>query len=347
MTVRAAIGILLCCSGKGVADDTRPRVLVLYGAADGTAPASELRLVTEIALAVDQYEVIPIPLPDPAFSHQSFERQLESLRSLARTYRASYSIWVTYPPYRPPILFLCTLLPKRTFLRTVEVPRTEDVEKDIAIAARELLNELGFTVSPLPGAPAPPVLKPDTEPSEKQTEKPAGQSFFEIELFARGTFGVIGRKGPASIPGAGLGFRWHAVPQLYLQAAMAVDFGPYRQASEESISGITAAPKLGIGYLKKWSAVSLGPLIEYQESWTRLKISAPGSNEQTYTWWHFRVGVGMDLGIAIRQKSALVVDASVGISPVRETIRRESDASTRLITPLLDIRVGLSFLFAP
>ena len=343
LPVWVAFGILIFFSSVGFADDTRPRVLVLYDAADGIAPTSEPKLVTEIALAVDQYEVMPISLPDPAFSNQSFEQQLETLRSLARTYHASYSIWVTSPPSGPAVLFLCTLLPKRTFLRTVEIQRTADVEKDVAVAARELLEEISFTVE----APAAPIETPAAEPIEKPIEKPAFQSFFEIEISARGTFGVVGQEGPASMPGAGLGFRWHAVPQLYLQAAMTLDFGPYRQTSEESISGITPAPKLGIGYLKKWSAISLGPLLEFQESWTRLKISAPKSDTQTYTWWHFRVGIGMGLGISIRQKSALVLDASLGISPVRETIRRESDASTRLITPLLDIRVGLSFLLTP
>lgn len=318
----------------------KPGLLVLYSTEGETLAATEPKLVTEIALAVDQYTIIPV-LTDRSFVDWSYDRQQKMLRELARTHHASYSLWVTHPPSGSTVLFLCTLLPRRTFLRTVEVQSDADVEKDIAVAARELLEEIGFSISPPAEASSSPTEESIEKPTENLTVEPR-RSFFEIMFLARGTFGVTGQVGPVITPGTGIGFKWCPPPRLYLKTAIALDFGPYKRSSEETISGIAVAPEIGLGYLKQWGLFSLGPLLEFQESWTRLKMSAPAGGTQTYSWWQFRIGLGVDARLSIRQKSAIMLNASLGLSPVQQTIRRDSDASTRFITSLLDIRVAVS-----
>lgn len=332
-----SLGMLLFCSARGYADTGKPAhrqgLLVLFNADPDDAVEPEARFATEVALAVDQYEVIPVRLEDGDFKTWAFERQREKLRVLTRELRAIYSIWIAYNPSGSATLFVCTLLPQRSFLRTVEVPGGPDVEKELAVAARELLEEISLTVSPPPASRLP------------QNEPPVFQSFFDVVISARGTFGVAGHDGPSMQPGAGIGFKWWPAERVYLKGEMALDFGPYENTGDVSISGITAAPGLGIGYSQKWRVASLGPLLEFQESWTRLEMAASDTLTQTYEWWHFRVAAGLGLGIAIK-KSAIALDVTLGLSPVRETIRRESDGSVELVTPLLDARVALSVLFS-
>lgn len=326
-------GVLLFCSPPGYADAREPiehpGLMVLFDA--NTDEDGEPKFVTEVALAIDQYEVIPVRLEDGNFRSRPFESQRETLRALAREHRAGYSIWVVFAPSGSATLFMCTLLPQRTFLWTVDVPSGPDVEKDLAAAARELLEEINLTIS----------LPPASRPAK--TEQPVFHSFFDIMLSARGTFGIVGQEGPSVLPGVGIGLKWWSTRSLYLKMEMALDFGPYEK-TDIAISGITVAPGLGIGYSKKWVPVSVGPLFEFQESWTRLKMTAPDVKPQVYDWWHFRVAAGLSLGIAIK-KSTIAVDATVGLSPVRDTIRRQSDSAVRLVTPLVDFRVALCFLF--
>ncbi len=191
-----AMGGVLLCSALTYADSEnplgRPGLVVLYSADTGKDTATEPNFVTEVALAIDQYEVIPVRLEDGDFKTWSFEMQQDKLRGLNREYRAIYSIWVTYAPSGIATLFLCTLLPQRAFLRTVDVPSGPDAEKELAVAARELLDEMSLTVSP------PPASRP------KQDEEPTFDTYFDLVFSARGTFGLVGQEGPSVLPGAGI-----------------------------------------------------------------------------------------------------------------------------------------------
>ena len=330
-----SIGILLLFADPGPVSadrtDGRPGLLVLFDADNVRDGSPEPGFVTEVALAVDEYEVIPYRLKGDDFKRWGFERQRETLRTLTQTLDATYSIWVVFDT-EDVTLFVCSLLPGRAFLRTVDVPNAADVEKELAVAARELLAEISLTIAPpLERAPEP--------------EQPPVLFLYELMLSIRGTFGIVGQEGPSIEPGIAIGARWWFASRLYLEMAAALDFGPYEKTGDRTISGISAAPGVGLGYSKKWRAVSLGPLITFEESWTRIKMTAPAAASQTYDWWHFRIGAGIDLGIAIKN-TTIALDGTIGLSPVQEKVRQASDNAIRLVTPLVDVRVGLSLRFS-
>ena len=332
----AYIGMVLFFAVPGAvhADeaDGRSGLLVLFNADADQDGSSESKFVTEVTLAVDEYDVIPYQLKEDEFKSWTFERQRETLQALTQTLGATYSIWVVFGT-DDATLFVCSLLPGRAFLRTVDVPSAADVEKELAVAARELLTEISLTVSP-PPAPASP-----------KTEQTPVRFLYELMLSTRGTAGIVGQQGPSIQPGIAVGTRWWFVSQLYLNLAVALDFGPYKKNDDGTISGISVAPGVGIGYSKKWQVVSLGPLMTFEESWTRLKMTAPAVASQTYDWWRFRIAAGIALGFTMKN-TTIGLDGTVGLSPVQETIRLASDTTVRLVTPLVDVRLGLSLLFS-
>jgi len=234
----------------------------------------------------------------------------------------------------------------RAFIRIVEVPNSATAERELAVAAAELIGQV-YLLAPAPaGSPVEAEVADIVQKAEVLREQPTSVELAAVAL-VRGEGAVYGQAGGWARVGGGLALEVVPVAHLLLRAGFTAVGGPFEDPREGTVSGYGLAPELDVAWLWRIRFVSIGPLIGASAIRSALSVALGDGTVHAYSWWSFRGAVGLELRFALSRLLSLSISPTLGVWSRSQKFLRVSDDSVALVTPWLDwsAAVGICYNF--
>jgi hypothetical protein len=333
--------------GSGLAGERDAQLLaVLLVARDGADEAREARFIDELKLTLDGFDIKLVD-PGPAdFTALSLKDELGVVQSLTEPLSAAATIWIESASPDVTMLHVVALSTGRAFIRIVEAKQGPGAERELAIAADELLGQV-YMLSP------PPAAAPVEGVVEKVVEKAAAlrerKSAVELDLatFFTTSGGLYRREGSWFRLGGGAALELWPAGGLLVRAGFSVVAGPFFDPDDGTVSGYGLHPELGGGYLWTLGRLRLGPVASAAAMRSTVTLSLGRGTAHTATWWSFHGALGVQARLALGPAVAVFLEPSVGVWSNPRRFERVSDGSVALRSPLVDwgATLGVCYTF--
>ncbi len=303
----------------------KPLVLLISVADDPSRRAIENDLTTELALALDRFTVGSITEHGPRFTALSSADQLERIERDLTAHEATAALWLQQKSTDSIGLHLVVIGEGRAVLRIVEIGHGPDAAVELAVAARELLDQAIVSEDQIADSGPP------------------------MNLVLQGTGllrgGVAGHRGPSLLWGAQLAVQFDRWDQLFVRGALGVTSGPLDQTGKAEVEALGIHPGVIVGYRWRCRMLSFGPLLGAGPSWLRVYFP-PEANEtpRRHTSWRLRLDGGAHLGLTVTQSIDLLLAGTLSVYTNRERYVTILDRQELMVTPFLEwgVQLGLA-----
>ncbi len=315
-------------------DAGKPTLAVLRTAADGDDKAREDRFILELKLGLDGFDIALVEPGAAGFTALPLKDKLDEVRARAEPLHAAATIWLESASPRTVLLNVVALSTGRAFIRVVEVEDGPSAERELAVAADELLGQLYMLSAP----PRPAPVQASVEAVVAKAAALAAPRRVELDVatyFDLG--GALYHYEAAWLRlGGGVAVELRTAGGALLRAGFTVVAGPFADPRDGSLSGFGLSPEIAFGYLWHARRVRLGPVAGAAAARSTVALALGRGEAQTTSWWSFRGSLGLELRIDLAPSVAVFVEPRVGASTHTRRFERVSDGSTALRTPILD-----------
>jgi hypothetical protein len=151
----------------------------------------------------------------------------------------------------------------------------------------------------------------------------------------------VGEIGPAFLLGGAVGMDYQAASGWTLRPAIAWLLGPRERVDDGLILGRMLGIGLEAGFLWKQGVFRFGPMLhlELQRSW--LELALGGEDGQSFDWWDFVYGGGLELMLSLSESVAIGLDVGIEGHSDREAFKRRSNSAIVVRTPWVSARASL------
>ena len=341
--VAGLVAVSVC--GRGAASEKGDqRLVVLLVARDGADKAREARFIDELELTLDDFDVKLVD-PGPAdFTALSLKDELGVVQALTEPLSAAATIWIESASPDVTMLHVVALSTGRAFIRIVEAKQGPGAERELAIAADELLGQV-YMLSP------PPAAAPVENAVGKVVEKAAAlrerKSTVELGVatFFTASGGLYRREGSWFRLGGGAALELWPKGGALVRAGFSVVAGPFFDPDDGAVSGYGLYPELGAGYLWTLGRLRLGPVASAAAMRSTATLTLGQGTAHTATWWSFRGALGVQARLSLSPAVAVFLEPSVGVWSHPRRFERVSDGSVALRTPLVDWGASLGVCY--
>lgn len=345
--VCAVVLIAVAVGGEArAADGPKPTLAVLLVATDEADKERESRFIGELKLTLDGFEITLLKSGVDDFAALSLKDKLDKVQSLTEPLHATATIWIENASADVVMLHVVALSTGRAFIRIVEVNSGPEAERELAIAADELLGQVYMLVPPPTSAPVEQAVE---EVVWKATalREPGRHVDLGIATFFAASGGLYRREGTWLRLGGGAALEVWPIDGVLVRAGFAVVAGPFDDPSDGALSGYGLYPEIGFGYLRSLGRLRLGPVAAAAAMRSTITLTLGEGEAHTSSWWSFRGSLGVQARLALSPVVALFLEPSVGIWSHHRHFRRVSDGSTALGSPLLDggASLGVCYIF--
>jgi len=327
-------------AGETSKADKPPVVMVCMVGNDEPSQVREQRFVVDLKLAMDGFEIKQIETGMKDFTTLTLPEQLGRIRPFVDEFDAVATVWLEPAGSDAVLLHLVALSTGRALVRIVAARSGPDTEKELALAAEELLGEVYLFSPRHPNEAVTRVVtqvKNEVIAIEPETE---GLRVGAMPLFQLGS-GIYGQKGPSLLVGGGLGMEIWPWNGLFLQPRLSFLAGPRGQPHDGLVSGLRLAPGLLAGYDFRVDRFLVGPFIGLEAIYSLADMALGRGDVHTYSWWNFRGSAGLDLRWRATDRFFIGIQPAIGAYPIRKHFTRLSDKSNILVTPFLDWSMAL------
>jgi len=336
------IAFAAIAEGAAAAGDRRPVLGVLLTAGDA---AREARFVDELRLTLDGFEIAVREHGAEDFAALPLRSKLEWIESAADSRDAVATIWLEIAAADAVLLYVVALSTGRAFIRIVEVADSPGAERELAIAAGELLGQV-YLLEPGPvWAPVDAAVDQVLDRAAALRERERRTAVGAAAFFTMGG-GLYPADGGWLRLGGGAALEVRPVGGLLVRAGLAVVGGPFEDPDDGTIRGFGLHPEIGLGHLWSLGRLRLGPVATAAMPRSTVTLTLGRGAAHTASWWSFRGAAGLQARIDLGPAVALFLEPVIGIWSNRRAFERVSDASTALLTPLIDGAASLGVCFS-
>ena len=325
-------------------DDT-PALLVLLVATDSAGKAREQRFMAELELALEGVRLVGVDPGMSEFASTPLAAQIVSVRELLDRHRGVAATWLNSVSADLILLHMVVLSSGRALVRLVEGnPQRTGFAVDLAMAARELLGT-AFLFNSVQAA-----QKPLARVVEAVREKAAPEgshvrhSPWSVVGRADVSGGLAGFKGPSLQIGGALAVERRLFANFRGRMLLQAQGGPLDGSSRLEIRSLAVAPGVGASYMWKFGSILLGPALDLWATWTNRWVQATPSSTQGFALWSFRADIGPELRVPIGKEVSLLGGASIGATPLRQTLTLQSTDKTVYASPFLSWQAVIGFV---
>lgn len=317
-------------------DKAGASVLLLLMSNEQSLETLQYSLKNELQLALDNCRIETRPHWE--FSATALADRIKEIRPIAEEHEADTTIWIELSDTEVVTLHMVLLGPGRSTVRSLEAQRGVDTGAELAIAVRELLEDLSIQ-SPEQPDPAKALLQ---APTESSTHAPPDW-FMSLLFQYRG--GVVGHEGPSDWLSGKLAVERWTPHDFYFRVSFAPIFSVPRSVRDGDFSIWGLEPGLGVGVDWRMGDVLVGLFLDANVSWHKADSALGEGPRQTDTWWNISAFFGADLRYRISDRFMLVVRPSAGSYLQHKYFIRQSDESIVFTTPYLEwgVCVGLAY----
>jgi hypothetical protein len=322
-----------------------PVVIVLMLGNDDVSRKRNESFVIELKLALDGFAIKQIETGVDDFESLVLPERLEHIRPFVDEFDAVATTWIEKTDTNATLLNLVALSTGRALVRIVEAREGPEAERELALAAQELLGE-AYLFKP----------RQEHEAMEKvvslvkeevlatESRKSAGSRYGILPFFDAGG-GIYGQTGQAVMFGGGFAFEISPAEKLFFRGGVSFLGYPRQRPRDGVISGWRMDPGLTVGYDWRIGDFMLGPAISAAASHFIFDMYLGYIYNQKFTWWNFHASCGLDLRVELIKDVFLTLFPSIGAYPFRKSFARLSNGDKFLVTPFVDwnLIIGIAF----
>jgi hypothetical protein len=286
----------------------------------------ERRVMAELELALDGYDIIAVDGVQAGFCDLSQEEQVALIRETTRN-AADTS----------PVLWLdCGVAPRaaaRLLLLREGAPVIMSLEaaslEELALIVREMV------VGDPQAAPGGRVAPGEDDPAARSEREAPARERPGVEVGV-----LVGQEGSSFMWGGGVAADVRFPQGFFGRMAVFGKVGPREEASEFLIVGHRVETRLEAGYLWEAGRLGIGPAVGLSAMWSSIDFAIGEGHHQRQSWWSVRFAFGPEARWALTDRLSVVLDLTVGFMPGKRFYRRVS-GSTLLETPTMDMAGAL------
>jgi len=319
---------------SGTAAERPARLSVLTVCAWPQLSGEEQRLMAELELALDGYDVIAVGGVQAGFCDLSQEEQVALIRETTRNAAdTSPVLWLDCGGAPRAVARLLFVREGAPVITTLEAASLEE----LALIVREMV--VGDPQAALGGREAPGEEDDARSAGEEPAmERPAVEVGVLTAIELGG--GLVGQVGSSVMWGGGVGAEVRTPRGFFGRLAVFGKVGPREEASEFLIVGHRVETRLEAGYLWEAGRLGIGPVVGLSAMWSSIDFAIGEGHHQRQSWWSVRFAFGPGARWALTDRLSVVLDLTVGFMPGKRFYRRSS-GSTLLETPTMDMAGAL------
>jgi hypothetical protein len=332
------------CAAARAEEPQRPTLAVLRTAPPGPDEEREERFVMELKLSLDGFDVALADPATPGFTALPMKEKLDEVRARVEPLRAAATIWLESASPKTVLLNVVALGTGRAFIRVVEVADGPGAERELAIAAGELLGQV-YMLS------APPRPKPVNAAVQRVVEKaaavaaPARRDLFDLSTFLTMDGAASPYERSWLRAGGGVALELQPAAGLLLRLGVSVVAGPFADPRDGALSGYAIAPELGLGYLWRLGKLRLGPIAGAGAVRSAVALALGGGSAHAFSWWSFRGTLGLRAQLDLGPSVSVYAEPRAGAWSNTRRFERSSDGETALHSPIIDVGAALGICY--
>jgi len=339
----ALAAILLPLSGAASESGARPGLLMLRVAGEGASRELEERFLTELKLALDSFEVWGSDWEDGDFEGLPLDERLTRIRQVAQKTGAKGTLWIDDREGQTISLNIVVLTEGRAVVRIIEEPAARGAEKELAFAARELLEEVYFVDTS---------STTSSEPDGESAGAGDGAGVAEplevgIGAFFATTGGALGHEGPSSRLGGGVQVEVRLDGSWFFRVGAAALAGPSGLVTGGEVSGWGLEMTVTAGHDWRVGPFLFGPFLELGTALNKIDVDYDQGDSLASSSWGFLGTLGLDLRWVIVDALHLIADPYLSTNLPRDTVERSGDGAVPVAGAYLGwgVDVGLAVFF--
>jgi hypothetical protein len=329
---------------------TSPPVMLLQTAANPETSRREQRLFEQLGLVLDDFSVLMTPPPVNDFVKKTLPDQIAAVIPDASNEGAVAVIWLNIPAPEQIMLNLVAIGTGRTLVRTVEVAKSPNAERTLAMMLRELLGtaylfERSQAVPPAIQKVVDQVTHDVAQPATAQQhleppppEPPSSKERFFVSAQLLAASGIAGQLGDSFRPGLEPSAEIKVGDFLFGAQAMLM-LGPY-SAAPAQLTGVELSIGLHATWLIPVSRVLVGPTIGIDADYLHAN-----ANDASTDLSRGVLRGGAIARFLLGEKLQLLASLTLLGSPSRLELKAMTDMGPQVIyrEGSLQVRLGLGF----
>jgi len=310
------------------------QVLLLSAGSGEVAVEREQRLVTELQLLLDGYEVVVTPMLDRDFVALTRAEQVAAVEPLARIAGAWATIWIQPSGAGTSSLFVVFAASQEVLARSIDTSAASNPEAEIALTASELIDKMDSSEGPTrqgeggsddPAGSSPPAAETSGEPpGPTPVTTVAGRWSLDAAFLAGGG---VGDGAPAVALGGRLAVGFAAEAGWFVRAGASAGSEPGTGVERGLQVAARVAPELTAGIAWRLGRMRIAPFVSVAAPFTRYRVALETMNDSEHWRVNLLLGLGFELGLRVHERVWIFAAAGAGSPVFRDRFRRSSDGS--------------------
>lgn len=330
-------------SAASGAEADRPVVVVLRMAEDGANAFAEERFVTELALALNRFRVLPLRDPSGRFAVMSFVERLELVRSLSKQHGAVATVWVERWAADKLVLNLTAMSTGRALVKIVEVKSGPSQEAELALVAEALLGE-AYLFSSAQREDAVREKVEEVRQAATRNDSVSGVTS-GLSLFGTVLGALTPRTGSSLLVGGGLAWMTEFRSGWFLSPGLFGFGGPKERYDDGFIGGWGLQGELQVGVHFRFKKAAVGPALGAGVRYQQIESFFGSGPSTASTLVSFRGSVSLNTQVSLARDLAIFCRLDLGLLSNSADFKRVSNENSLLETPLFDGGVMLGFRY--
>lgn len=319
---------------SGAHAGTAPRqVIVLTIATKPEQTLLEQQLITQLKLELDSFSIGQKNMRDTGFTEAQFQDRLKIISRLDFPQDAMGVLWIEALEPDTTYLHVVALDTGKAYVRSIEAGQSAHVAEDLAFSVQEVLWQINIK--------NPSAITSRTQQEEKKEESVSPLLTPDPVAFSIGCFAILQGANPSKWMQIGGGallelrFFDHLSASISFTAAGLLP----RQPDDGKVASTALLPELTIGTIWRSGRVRFGLIAGVQPGYYRLKLEMTEGEKKEFHYLDTLLFGGMDFRIPLTKAMSLLLAPGAGFRLHTRDIKRESDNSTIISTPLLNWRL--------
>lgn len=332
--------------GRFVSANDSGALLVLGVAGEGSGAARVRRFTEELSLTLEQMPVrLVIPPGSRDFFTLSSTEQIKIVRMLSAQKNAPAVVWISESGDGVLLLHMVAIRTGRAMIRLLKSSDNAGFEKDLALAAAELLGTLYLFNTPPKGANN--VVAKAINNVRKKTSPPVRQDkTFAFSAAGRVEAGALGGAGPRWFGGGAISLEASIADGLFMRLNTDVGAGPIDVPSYDAdLKTLSVAPGLGVLYLWERGRWLLGPALDFQLCWTQASVKIRGETKQAVQTLQVRATTSLEARRQVFSNMSILIGAGAVVTPQQDSYRLKHTHETIFATWNLGLSIKLGLIF--
>ncbi|MBN2528095.1 MAG: hypothetical protein JXR76_17015 [Deltaproteobacteria bacterium] len=322
----------------------KPVVIVFSGTASEGRSAMEEQFIVSLQLALDRFSVREVDVSHEPFTSLPLSERLEVIGQHTAVYDAVASVWIEQTNRQQVLLHLVAIGTGRALVRIIEAKNSPSAAEELAFAAQELLGE-AYLFEQTPSSPQ---LAYAVNRVKETIQIPPETPLSRVALIALFTLSrsIAGHIGPSLYLGGGMDVFVPLGSRFFVRFGAGGSSGPNASFADGNLTTRGGYIRAMAGFRSQLWMLSIGPYVGMSATCQFVTLRLGEGKEQKATRAGFRGDMGVQLTFPVTANMHIFADGAVGGYAIRNRYRRLSDNSVVVMSPFVDWRASLGFLFA-